>query len=211
MTRPALSLLAEFERICRHCGATLSRRVGEKLGDWKERKYCNRDCFTALRARLAYVGPEKKSARRARPEYSVWRAMVQRCTNPNSQGWRHYGGRGITVCDEWRSFDAFFVAVGPRPSGAHSIERIDNERGYEPGNVRWATRAEQARNKRTNRYLTAFGKTQTIGDWAAALGLCTTTLIARLDRKWPLEIALANGPKKGRRLKHHREHFRVAP
>ncbi len=86
------------------------------------------------------------------PEYIAWANILARCTNPNAQAWANYGGRGITICDAWRgNFVAFFEHVGARPSADHSIDRIDNARGYEPGNVRWATRSEQARNTRPRR------------------------------------------------------------
>lgn len=84
------------------------------------------------------------------PLYQMWAGMVGRCTCPTKTGWHRYGGRGITVCDAWRDFSVFLdditTAIGPRPDGK-SLDRIDNDGNYEPGNVRWATRKEQARNK----------------------------------------------------------------
>jgi hypothetical protein len=83
------------------------------------------------------------------PEYSSWIAMKARCFRENHIAFRHYGGRGITVCDEWRNdFAAFLGHIGPKPSPAHSVDRIDNDGNYRPGNVRWATAAEQAANRR---------------------------------------------------------------
>lgn len=82
-------------------------------------------------------------------EYGIWRSMIDRCHNPSNHAYARYGGRGIFVCDRWRdSFENFIADVGKRPTDEHSIDRIKNDRGYEPDNCRWATAIEQARNKR---------------------------------------------------------------
>lgn len=81
-----------------------------------------------------------------RPEYTVWEGMIQRCTNPNAFGFERYGGRGIMVCDRWRDFGNFIADMGTRPSAEYSIERVDGNKSYEPGNCRWATKTEQQRN-----------------------------------------------------------------
>lgn len=100
------------------------------------------------------LGIRKRTARHENiPEYVVWFHMKQRCLNKNDPDYKHYGGRGITVCAEWaESFDQFFASMGKRTSEKHSIDRIDVDGNYEPGNCRWATPLEQARNRRNTRY-----------------------------------------------------------
>jgi hypothetical protein len=85
------------------------------------------------------------------PEYAVWKTMRQRCLNQACEDYHLYGGRGITVCERWSDFAAFFADMGPRPTPKHSIDREDNDGNYEPGNCRWATAKEQANNKRNSR------------------------------------------------------------
>ena len=106
-------------------------------------------CYRAERAaQLKYVHGQGKKGH-VNPVYRLWNNMLQRCTNPNSAQWKDYGGRGIHVYEDWaKSFVAFYEYVGDRPHKSLTLDRIDNDKGYEPDNVRWASRSIQANNKR---------------------------------------------------------------
>ena len=138
------------------------------------------------------------------PAYKSWANMLQRCTNPNNPAFADYGGRGITCCVRWETFAYFYADMGDRPPGL-TLERIDNERGYEPGNCRWATRAEQNRNRRGRRLLTHNGETLRISEWAQRLGIAEPKLRERLDKGWPLELALTLPPSKHNSVKRKRQ------
>lgn len=135
------------------------------------------------------------------PEYRAWASMKQRCTNPRVRSWSNYGGRGITVCERWsNSFEFFLEDMGPRPTPAHSLDRIDNDGHYEPGNCRWATASEQRRNDRNNRPITFAGETLPLIQWAQRTGITARTIGDRLDRGWPVERALTQRADKGLRV-----------
>lgn len=123
------------------------------------------------------------------PIYKVWLGMQQRCTNPSDSSYRHYGARGITVCERWNSIHAFLVDMGHPPAG-HSIGRIDNDGNYEPSNCRWETQEQQNENTRRNRYITWQGRTQTIKAWAKELDMEPRRISERLARGWTLDRTL---------------------
>jgi hypothetical protein len=115
--------------------------------------------------------------------------MWYRCTSPKHPHFKDYGGRGIEVCERWKSFALFLQDVGQRPPGK-TLDRLDCHGNYEPGNCRWATSEEQQRNLRTNRLLTFDGKTQCLTAWAKEAGIKKSTLRERLERGWSVEAAL---------------------
>ena len=120
------------------------------------------------------------------PEYNVWHHMIKRCHNPTNDRFKDYGGRGITVCDEWRhDFMAFYNHVGKRPSKKLMIERVDNSKGYIPGNVIWETRQAQANNKRNNHKITIHGWTMNLCQWARFVGKNYHLVQYRLKKGWP--------------------------
>ncbi len=124
------------------------------------------------------------------PEYRVWESILDRIDNPNSTAFRNYGGRGIRISDEWRKFVTFYRDMGSMPSPKHTIDRIDVNGHYEPGNCRWATHREQALNKRNTRHITYQGTTLTVIEWAERQNIHYKTLRTRLESGWTIEDAL---------------------
>jgi hypothetical protein len=125
--------------------------------------------------------------------YGVWCGMNNRCRNKNDPAYPDYGGRGIAVCDAWKKFSQFYADMGDPPSG-HSIDRIDNDGNYEPGNCRWATRTEQSRNRRNNVLFTFKGETHPLSVWAARFGLKYKTVHLRVRNGWDIYKALSTPP-----------------
>jgi|SRR6185369_7464456 len=113
--------------------------------------------------------------------YGVWKAMRGRCRTKTDQNYRHYGGRGIKICERWNTFENFRNDMGD-PEAGLTLDRIDVNGNYEPSNCRWVTMKEQTRNKRNSLLLTFNGKTQIIPDWAKELNLVASTLYARASR-----------------------------
>lgn len=106
------------------------------------------------------------------PEHRSWCSMITRCTNPNNPSYPRYGGRGITICKRWRhSFEAFLADMGPRPTLAHTLDRVDNSKGYSPKNCRWATAAQQVRNRRNTVFVTLNGRRVALAEAAILLGI----------------------------------------
>ena len=127
-----------------------------------------------------------------------WDSMIQRCTNPEHKSFDDYGGRGIKVCPAWlNEFSAFYKDMGERPAGK-TLDRIDTNGNYEPGNCRWATPTEQSNNRLNNRVIEFDGRKQTVAEWARELGMSRQTLRHRLIN-WSIEDALTVGVSRANR------------
>jgi len=120
--------------------------------------------------------------------------MRARCENEAHPNFTQYGGRGITVCERWASFENFLADMGPRPSRNHSIDRIDNDGNYEPGNCRWATKLEQSSNRRTSRLFQIAGEKLSLTEAARKYNINEATLYARVARGIPISIAVSTPP-----------------
>lgn len=137
-------------------------------------------------ARHTTHGESKKT-----PEWLAWKNMIDRCENPDHQAFKNYGMRGITVCRAWRrSYVAFLKDVGRRPSKGHTLNRIENNKGYCPSNVNWATWGEQGRNRRNNVFVTINGISKTVSEWSRVSKINVGTLWVRLKKGWDPKEAI---------------------
>ena len=127
--------------------------------------------------------------------YTTWNSMIQRCTNLNNPEYKNYGSRGIKVCGKWRKFEGFFQDMGKRPPNT-TIDRIDNNKGYNKTNCRWITIKEQNRNKRTNRLINIGGDIRPLVEWCEIYKLCYNTVLYRIHRGWTPDEALELVPRK---------------
>lgn len=132
------------------------------------------------------------------PAFQAWLKMRERCGDASHPQFHRYGGRGIKVCAAWsKSFEAFYQDMGAPPP-RHQIDRVDNDRDYEPGNCRWVTSKQNNRNRSNNVNVVWDGRSQTIAGWAEELGMLSATLWHRLDR-WPLERAMTEPVRRDKR------------
>ncbi len=115
------------------------------------------------------------------PEYHSWAAMWQRCTNPDRESYKHYGGKGVSVCKRWRAFENFLADMGARPAGA-SLDRIDLAGNYEPGNCRWADATTQARNASQVVWVAIDGVAKRLVEWCEELGVSINTVRCRVRK-----------------------------
>ena len=116
--------------------------------------------------------------------YYVWREMRSRCENENNPAYMNYGGRRITVCERWKSFENFLSDMGQRPSSGHSLERMNNSGNYDPENCCWETLSHQSNNRRNNRLFTFYGKTMTLSQWSRVSQVSANSIDVRLKLDW---------------------------
>lgn len=163
---------------------------GTTIGlSWLLRHGKKRSCGCLIRR--TYARMRKAERVKDKPEYFAWMQAKARCNSPTHQAYKDYGGRGITMSDAWQaSFRQFLADMGARPTPKHTLDRIDNERGYEAGNCRWATFKTQHNNRRGNRHLEWRGERHTIAEWADITGISGCALYQRIAKGWSAERAL---------------------
>ena len=186
-------------------------------GKWGEILYlcqcaCGQKCLAAKsdltqgKKKSCGCGQGKKSHGLSRENgkqtllHRVWMSMLHRCNNPKSQSYKYYGHKGISVCDEWDSYENFYKwAIQNGYRKGLTIERIDNDGDYCLENCKWIPQSEQARNSKGVRFLTYKGQTKTYGEWEKVYGINRRTLEDRIKRGWNIQAALLSRPDKGNR------------
>lgn len=154
-------------------------------------------CLQKERSRQALTKRQTTHGQFGTKTYTAWRAMRQRCESPDHPAYINYGARGVEVCTRWKKFENFFADMGDRPPGL-TLERKDNSKGYSPDNCIWAGWSAQANNRRNNVRITYAGKTQTVSQWAAELGLPRDRLYHRFSAGWSPEAAFTT-PSRNRK------------
>lgn len=155
-------------------GGSLKKGVSKSCG-------CLRKKLTAKKFRT--------HGRSSSRTYSIWHGMIRRCDDPRRQEYKNYGGRGITVCESWYSFNQFLADMGEAPKGM-SIDRINNDSGYSKDNCRWADKKTQANNTRKNHLITIDGVTKNIRQWEVDRGFAPGTISWRIYEGWDAERAV---------------------
>lgn len=174
--RSLWEVTCDCERVCQKLGKDMTRSGGIK--------YCSKQCPFNLERLSLLHGRHRLSEH---PIYAVWSSMVDRCTNPKAKVFKNYGGRGILVCEKWRTFDGFFLDMHRGYAPGLTLDRIYNNNGYYPENCRWITMKENQRNRRSNRIIDTPKGKMLITDVLAAFGISHQALEYRLKRGWPAD------------------------
>lgn len=171
-----------------HCRCDCGRMCIAYGQDLRREKFKSCGCLNAERI--------YKHGQSRTKEYRTWLTMRQRCENPNNGAYEQYGAAGVTVCERWKSYEAFREDMGPAPSPRHTIDRIDGTKGYEPGNCRWATYAEQNRNLKSNVFVEIDGVRMVLQDWCKRSTVNAKTVASRVRNGWDPIKALKTPVKK---------------
>lgn len=167
-------------RPCAQCGAEFTRCISPASLEMGRGKFCSKTCVDTNLKSHGHGRPGQQS-----PTYQSWSHMKHRCYNPNSNRYSRYGGRGITVCEEWRnSFETFLADMGEKPDGK-TLDRINNDLGYSKENCRWATAKEQTHNRHTNVIVEYDGEMMPCTEAARRAGLEPMTVLCRIKYGWP--------------------------
>lgn len=146
--------------------------------------------------RREYQRPTQTHGMSKTRTYSIWRSVRARCVNPKHRAFRDYGARGITICDRWLKFDNFVADMGPVPDETMSIDRIDNARGYDPGNCRWATKQQQGANRSNNFRIAHDGLSLTSAEWSTKTGISQSLIWHRIKTLgWSVRDTLTTPPR----------------
>jgi hypothetical protein len=152
-------------------------------------------CLKRELAKAALLKHGYTSYRGKKPKlYSIWCGIRARCNRETHKHYASYGGRGIKVCPTWGDYATFerdILSLGDKPEDSYSLDRVNNDGDYEPGNIRWATKTEQSRNRRNIKRITFNGKTQTAEEWGLELGIPPTTIRQRYNKGYSVEDCLA--------------------
>lgn len=165
--------------LCRcECGVEIVVR-GDRLRDG-HKKFCSRGNHPRPKLDIG-----RRLARKS------WESAWARVTATTGKKWRNYGSRGITMCERWRDFEAFLTDMGPRPDVLHTLDRINNDGNYEPGNCRWTNKSEQRRNSRGAIWIEYEGERHRLSDFCEARGLSYSIVKGRISLGWPIELAIS--------------------
>lgn len=174
-------------RLRYHCRCTCGAERSVTAQSLVEGRSTSCGCYSReVRSQVAQTHGRSRT-----PAYRAWTAMRARCYTPTSHKFQSYGARGITVCDAWRgSFVQFIADMGDPPPGM-SLDRIDNDGNYEPGNCRWATREQQQNNRSVNVRISHDGAERTVAEWARIAGVSFRTMSKRIARGWDMARAVS--------------------